>query len=212
MPVSNWSTTAASNGSTLGIDIAENCAAANINNALREMMAQLKTKLDAMDALIGSGSYQPLDTDLTAIAALTSAANKMPYATGSGTWALADLSTFARTFLDDGDAQTVRGTIGALGLTIAGTSSSGSASFTSGASTVFIVNWKEFTATADNTTAVTYHTAYSSWSQAWVNHRNTDTDAAQNSSVVTAQSTTGATVTTAYSASTYTATLFAIGV
>lgn len=54
MPVSAWSTTAASNGSTLGIDIAENCDAANINNAQREMMAQLKTKLDAIDAAIAA--------------------------------------------------------------------------------------------------------------------------------------------------------------
>lgn len=52
MPVSAWSTTAASNGATLGIDIAENCDAANVNNAIREMMAQLKTKLDAIDASI----------------------------------------------------------------------------------------------------------------------------------------------------------------
>lgn len=38
---------------------------------------------------IGAGK-QPLDADLTAIAALVSAANKVPYATGAGAWALAD--------------------------------------------------------------------------------------------------------------------------
>jgi hypothetical protein len=42
---------------------------------------------------------QPLDADLTAIAALTSAADKMPYATGAQTWAMADLTSFARTLL-----------------------------------------------------------------------------------------------------------------
>lgn len=42
MPISSWSTVAIDNGSALGIDIAENCEPKNINNALREMMAQIK--------------------------------------------------------------------------------------------------------------------------------------------------------------------------
>jgi len=48
--VTDWDVTAANNTDVGGINIAENCPAAGINNALREMMKQIATWLSALFA------------------------------------------------------------------------------------------------------------------------------------------------------------------
>lgn len=70
-----------------------------------------------VDSSVGAAIWQRFELysiDLTAIAALTSSADKVPYATGAGTWALSTLSAYVRTLIDDTDAATARGTLGVV--------------------------------------------------------------------------------------------------
>ena len=70
--------------------------------------------------LVIGTDVQAYDAGLTSIAGLTTAADKMIYTTGSDTYATTSLTSFARTLLDDSDATTARGTLGAGTVTSVG--------------------------------------------------------------------------------------------
>jgi hypothetical protein len=73
------------------------------------IVGTLSNQTDLNTALSGK---QPLDAELTAIAGLTSAADKGIQFTGSGTAATYDLTPAGKALLDDADAATQRATLG----------------------------------------------------------------------------------------------------
>lgn len=106
-------------------------------------------------SLVDGGAGAAITINITADAlasliALTPAADRLPYYTGATTAALATFTAFARTLLDDADAATMLGTLGAAPLaspTFTGTPAAPTA--TAGTSTTQLAT-TAFVTTADN--------------------------------------------------------------
>ena len=107
MAFGDWSTTAASNGTTLGVNIAENCPPSNVNDAIRKVMADLRTAVHpTLDTFLASTTLAQARTALGVSGGSTSAnnffglthtANKIPVMAAADAWTQADTNQFVPT-------------------------------------------------------------------------------------------------------------------
>lgn len=110
-----------------------------------------------------SAKYQPLDAELSALSGVTSAADALPYFTGSGTAGTTTLSAFGRSLIDDVDNATARTT---LGLGTMATETASNYLTTSAASSSYQPLDADLTslASASATGALYYRSAADTWS------------------------------------------------
>lgn len=173
MAVSDWSTTAGSNTSIDGINIAENCSPAGVNNALRAIMAAIATWRDEGGGG-GAGGAQPLDATLTALAGLTTAADAMIYATGSDAFSTIPSAAFGRSLLNTSSASAAASLLNvASAPVVTGTGGSNCAIALGGG---LVMTTRSITASANTSAAFAYgngHT-YASWAKAWIEGDDSD--------------------------------------
>lgn len=95
--------------------------------------------------LVIGTNVQAQDAELAAIAGLTSAADRLPYFTGSGTAALATFTAAGRALVDDADADAQLATLAAVDRENGGLETVSSPTISAGALTLNLANGNVFT-------------------------------------------------------------------
>lgn len=161
MAVGDYSTTASSNSTVGGVSIAEGMSPANVNDAIRGLMADIAQGIIDGDFATVTDK-QPLDATLTALAGLATGANKLAYSTGTDTFAQTDLTAYARTLLALSSKSAVQTELGAITVTAASLANPGYLKINV-SGTDFMLQWGRSSIAANSTGSISYPQSYSSW-------------------------------------------------
>jgi hypothetical protein len=189
----DWSATAASNTTVDGINIAEGCPAGNLNNAARSIMALVRnTFASALESFLVGSAALPVANGGTASTTAADARTALSAAKSGANSDITSLSALSTAL------SIAQGGIGqaTTPFSLDGSASSGMLTISAGGSSVFRLTWKDVTANANGSTAVTYHNNFASWSRAWCSGGNQSVSATENNPFVVAgsESTSGCTL------------------
>ena len=158
MAVTDYSVIPGNNTTISGISIAPNCPPGNIDNALRQVMADVATGLT--DNTFSGGTWQPADATLTALAGVTTAADKLIYATGADTFATTDTTAYGRGLLALANVAALKATLSLFEVSAASLANPGYIKFSNN----LMLKWGTGTLAGNSAGTITYSgPAYASW-------------------------------------------------
>lgn len=206
MAFGDWSTNADSNGTTLGVQITEGATpVSNVNNALRSIMAQLRSAFStSLSSFFAGTSALPVangGTGGTTAAAARSGLGSAASGANSDITSLTGLTTALAVAYGGTGAATAaaaRANLGAIGITASSLASPGYIKINI-SGTDFIIQWGTGTATANTASqTVNYPTAFSSFSIPIVSGGLGIVTADENYAAVTSAGTSSFTISTSY--------------
>ena len=199
----DWDATPSNNTTVDGINIATGMPVQNVDNALRAILGTVRNSFDSgLESFLAGLAGLPLANGGTGATTAADARTNL----GLGTSAVENTVPISK----GGTGNTTAAA--ALLALMAGavTGSAGAGTLNLG---VFKLTWKDVTVSANGSTAVTYHSAFSSWSRAWCNSGSTNASEQDNNPFVVGltETTSGCTVYNSLNGS-LGVTVFAIGV